>query len=104
MIGLKVIPDRQRIALLRDGHPCRLLGPGIVFVLKLPGSHGWPISIGDRGNLVTLGEARFGEALLPVELCGPATSSSTVQVVGFRENTILVADCGSGSFDPLAMT
>jgi hypothetical protein len=96
VISLKIIPDRQRLALLREGRPCRLLGPGIVVVLRLPGRQIEPISIGDRGLLVAPGRARFGYVFLPVELRGEAPSTM-VQVIGFRDNTVLVEDCGNGA-------
>ncbi len=89
MISLKVISKRQRLAERREGSFCRLLGPGIVF-LNLPGRQYTPVSIGDHCLLVTSGQARFCEALLPVELQGSA-KSTMLFVTGFRHNTILVA-------------
>jgi hypothetical protein len=102
MINFKIIPERQRIALLRDGHPCRLLGPGIVFMLKLHGRRFLPISIGDCCELMPSGQARFCDAHLPVELLGP-TKSNILQVTGFHSNTIFVAgeDAGVLSDAPL---
>lgn len=90
MINVKVIPDDQRLAVLRDGRAYRLVGPGIVFVLNWPGTRYCPIFIGDRGQLVTVDRAQFGDTRLPVVLRGAGTSS-TVHVVGFHDNSIVVA-------------
>jgi hypothetical protein len=90
MISLKIVPEHQRLGLLRDGQSCHLLGPGIVFVLRLPGRQYVLISIGDHCRLMTYGHARFCGVLLQVELHGSATSGM-MRVIGFSRHTILVA-------------
>jgi hypothetical protein len=81
MIEVKVIPDKQRFAVLRDGRECRLVGPGLILIMKWPGRKYFPISIGDRGRLVTSKQAQFGEVLLSVEI-QTSSPSTAVRVVG----------------------
>jgi hypothetical protein len=50
VISFRVIPESQRLAVLRDAVARRLVGPGIVVVLKWPGRRYFPISIGDYGQ------------------------------------------------------
>lgn len=90
MISIRIVPERQRFALLRDDGFSRLLGPGVVFTLRLPGRRYVLLSIGDSCQLTAHDQGRFGEELLPVELIGPSTSSAA-RVTGFRSDAILVA-------------
>lgn len=90
MVTIKTIPDRQRLAVVRAGRFRRLVGPGIVFLLALPGMRHQRIALGDRGQLMTMNQARFGDMPLPVVLRGTATSG-TVRVVGFRDDAVVVA-------------
>jgi hypothetical protein len=90
MIDFRVISDHQRLALLRDGRGCRLVGPGVILAMKWPGRRHFLISRGDCGPLVTKDQAQFGDARLPVERQGCSTSG-TVQIIDFRKNVIVVA-------------
>jgi hypothetical protein len=96
MINLKVIRDNQRLAVLRGGRDCRLVGPGVIFVMKWPGRRYFLISMGDRGQLVTQDEAQFGDTRLPVGLRG-SPASTAVRVVDFQDNVIVVVPEDAGS-------
>jgi hypothetical protein len=65
LMDLKVIPDNQRLAELRNGRYCRLVGRGVISVVKRPGRRYFPIAMGDWGRLLTPGQAQFGDARLP---------------------------------------
>jgi hypothetical protein len=101
LIAFKVIADDQRLAVLRPGRTCRLVGPGIVLVVKRHGTRHWPISIGDGGQLVTPDQARFGDAVLPVERQGTKPSGA-VRVIGFHGHRVVVgeAEASAGNFGP----
>jgi len=89
MSVVKVIPDNQRVAVLRDGRECRVVGPGVIVAIRWPGRRYVPVSIGDRGRLVSAKQAQFGKVLLPVELRRSSTSTA-VRVAGFHDNAIVV--------------
>ncbi len=96
MTIFKIIPDDQRLAVTRGNGACRIIGPGIVFLPQRSGTTVRPLSIGDLGELVTRGRAKFGDVLLSVELRGAETSGA-VRIVGFRANAVVAAASDAGT-------
>jgi|WetSurMetagenome_2_1015567.scaffolds.fasta_scaffold17161_2 hypothetical protein len=88
MITIKTTSEKQRIAVLRNGHFKRLTGPGVVFLLNWPGKKHLLINVGDHGRLVSVDQAKFGNDILPVVLQGSAKSGD-IRISGFQDNMIL---------------
>ena len=88
---LRIVPDRSRFAVLREGRFVGLRGPGLL--VKLPGqSQRWVrLSIGDKGNTIDQHVAAINGISVPIVSVDGKASDAELRVSGFRDNEVLVA-------------
>ena len=84
----KVAPDHQRFAEYKLGQFIKLLGPGLVFFIKLPGiDHQLiRISLGEKGmylgdGLMKLGDGSFS---LPIDISKDIDPGSSIVITSFK--------------------
>ena len=88
--GFKIAKEHERFAVFIMGRFFKLKGPGLV--LRIPGqsSEFVRIAIGNRGELVGDGFAKFDDKTIPVKLAGIVPIGTPVQIRSFSESEILV--------------
>jgi hypothetical protein len=89
VIWARIIADTRRYAELQSGRFHRLVGPGIVLRLRLPGTAFHGLAEGDRGHLIGMELAQFGPIAVPVTVLGDS-GGGPVAISGFRDNHVLV--------------
>lgn len=88
-VSLRVVPERQRLALFRRGHFAGLKGPGAVIVLPFLDRY-CKINEGDQGQLLTSGTGKFGEFEVPVIFNYSIADGAPITVVGFAQDRLQV--------------
>lgn len=88
-ISIRVVPERQRIALFRHRHYAGLKGPGAVIVVPLLDRY-CKINEGDQGLLLTSEKGKFGEFEVPVIFNYSIPNGSPIKVVGFAQDRLQV--------------
>ncbi len=88
-VSIRVVPERQRLALFRRRHFAGLKGPGAVIVLPFLDSY-CKINEGDQGVLLTSGTGKFGEFEVPVIFNYSIPNGSSIKVVGFAPDKLQV--------------
>lgn len=88
--SFRIAKEHERFAVFIMGRFLKLKGPGLI--LKIPGqsSEFVRIAIGNRGELVGDGFAKFNNKTIPVKLAGTVPIGTTVQIRSFSESEILV--------------
>jgi hypothetical protein len=94
--SIKIAKEHERFAVNVMGRFLRIRGPGLV--LRLPGSAAeWTrLAIGDDGQYLGDGIAKFGNVSVPVEH-GNAREGNRVRITSFLEDKVWVSDEGPGS-------
>lgn len=88
--SLRVVPERQRIAVFRLGRYAGLRGPGMVMVVPMM-DRSCKISIGDAGELTAKDKGKFGGFQIPVIVQPGVGPGASIRVVGFTKDAIQVA-------------
>ena len=88
-VTVRIVPERQRLALFRRGHFAGLKGPGAIIVLPFLESY-CKINEGDQGVLLTSGTGKFGEFEVPVMFNYSIANGSPIKVVGFAQDRLQV--------------
>lgn len=100
MCMIKIVPEKHRIAVSRNDEFRCLKGPGIVFLMPLPGTKGVTLKIGDQGRLVSSRTARFGAITVPI-VSAQSLSGEAVVIREFRKDAVEVSVIGdSGAVAP----
>lgn len=82
ILGIKKVPETQRLEIFRLGKSMGLKGPGIV--LMIPGiDKGERISVGDRGELVAANVAMINGIPIRVRIDGTVSIGQPVRVGRF---------------------
>jgi regulator of protease activity HflC (stomatin/prohibitin superfamily) len=88
-VSIRVVPERQRLALFRRRRFAGLKGPGAVIVLPFLDRY-CKINEGDEGVLLTSGTGKFGEFEVPVIFNYSISNGSPIKVVGFAPDKLQV--------------
>lgn len=92
--SLRVASEHERFAEIDVGRFTGFKGPGVVFKLSR-GAEWLRVKLGDRGELLAPGVARFGRHELPVETAEMVEPQEFVRVTGFggegRDARLVVA-------------
>lgn len=88
--GIQVARDSERFAVFVLGRFAGFKGPGLL--LRVPGQVAiWHrIKLGDRGELLNGGLARFGSFDLPVQGSAPVRAGTHVRITGFSSSSVVV--------------
>ena len=87
LIGVKVVKEDERIALLRFGKLDKLIGPGLSLITLNQAKKIEKIYLGQEGEYLGKGIARFCKAAMPV-VGEYLDSGSTVRIISFDDNKI----------------
>ena len=87
---VRIVPDRSRYAIFREGRFVELKGPGLL--VKLPGrSDKWVrLSVDDQADMIDRHLAAINGVNIPIETEEGAVSGSGMRVSGFRDDKVLV--------------
>lgn len=87
---VRIVPDRSRYAIFREGRFIELKGPGIL--VKLPGRSDKMVrlSVDDKANMIELHLAAINGVNVPIESEEGTTSDTEMRVSGFRGNKVLI--------------
>lgn len=90
MSSIRIARDSERFAVFILGRFAGFKGPGLL--LRIPGQVAiWHrIKLGDRGELLNGGLARFGSFDLPVQSVAPARPGTFVRVTSFAPSSVVV--------------
>lgn len=87
--SLKISREDQRLVVFRLGRFMGIKGPGLIFVIPHTDKvH--KLSVGDLGELMAPGQAKFGKTVVPVESNENLSIGSVVRIRGFKESSVLV--------------
>jgi len=87
---VRVVPERSRYAIFREGSFTDLKGPGLL--VKLPKrTEKWVrLSVGDKADVIDLHQAVINGANVPIETEKGEAPGTGMRVSGFRGNNVLV--------------
>ncbi len=87
--SLKISREDQRLVVFRLGRFMGIKGPGLIFVIPNTDKvH--RLSVGDSGEMMASGQAKFGKTVVPVESDENLSIGSIVRIRGFTESSVLV--------------
>ena len=87
---VRIVPDRSRYAIFREGRFVELKGPGLL--VKLPGrSDKWVrLSVDDQADMIDRHLAAINGVNVPIETEENETSGTGMRVSGFRADRVLI--------------
>ena len=90
ILGIRKIPETQRLEVYRRGESIGLKGPGIV--IMIPGiDKGERISVEDRGELVAANVAMINGIRVRVRIDGTIRIGQPIRVKGFVTDKVFVS-------------
>ena len=88
--SMRVVGEKQRVALFRLGRYAGLKGPGLVIVVPFMDRE-CKITIGDQGELTADGKGKFRDVQVPVVSSNSISAGASIRVVGFTKDGLQVA-------------
>lgn len=87
--SIKIAREDQRFAVFRLGRFMGIKGPGLIYVIPVTDKvH--KLSLGDSGELLASGQARFGKVTVPVESGERLEVGSAVRIMRFKDSSVVV--------------
>ena len=87
--SMRVVSEKQRVAIFRFGRYAGLKGPGLVIVVPFMDRE-CKITIGDQGELLVDGQGKFREFQVPVSSPNSISAGASIRVVGFTKDSLQV--------------
>ena len=89
--SIKISRESQRFVVYRLGKSIGLKGPGVFFIIPAV-DKGTKISVGDRGELLSLDSAKMKNVEVPVRVLGRVEIGRTVCIQSFAEREAIVVE------------